>query len=331
MTFLTSCKNKQTPVSFYHWKQSLHLSDNELSLLQELNSQPLYVRVFDIDFKDKSQEPAFLSALTVTDEMLPDIEIIPCIYITNRSFRNVDYISVDSLAHQTSKMLNRVLHQNKITQCNELQIDCDWSGETRSYFFTYLKQLRKYLPSDYLLSSTIRLHQFKYPGRTGVPPVDKGSLMVYNMGDFANKEAPNSIYDLNILKQYLQGTKSYPLPLDIAMPAFNWALVFRFGKAMKIIHQVEISKLDSENERFKKMDQNRFVVLISGYFQGLYLYKGDELRVDAVSSADIEKGLQMFKKYTDVNPKRILFYHLNKNLTQQYTYDDFKKFSAVFN
>ncbi len=318
-------------MSFYHWKQSLHLSYNERGLLQQLNNQPLYVRVFDIDFKDKSQEPAFLSALTVADDKLPDVEIIPCIYITNRSFRNVDYILVDSLAHLTSERLSRVLEQNNITGCNELQIDCDWSGETRSYFFAYLKQLHQYLPSGYLLSSTIRLHQFKYPGRTGVPPVDKGSLMVYNMGDFANKEAPNSIYDLNILKQYLQGTNSYPLPLDIAMPAFNWALVFRFGKAMKIIHQVDISKLISDTERFAKLDRNGFKVLKNGYFQGLYLYKGDELRVEAVSATDIEAGLQMFKTYTDVNPERILFYHLNKNLTQQYTYDDFKKFSAVFN
>ncbi len=45
------------------------------------------------------------------------------------------------------------------------------------------------------LSSTIRLHQIKYRERTGVPPVERGMLMFYNMGQFSADPEARAIFD----------------------------------------------------------------------------------------------------------------------------------------
>ncbi len=77
-------------------------------------------------------------------------------------------------------------------KCRALQIDCDWTTKTAPKYFYFLQQIREKLDAHEdggtfaslaMLSATIRLHQVKYPEKSGMPPVDKGVLMFYNMGE----------------------------------------------------------------------------------------------------------------------------------------------------
>ncbi|TAJ15016.1 hypothetical protein DMA11_03565 [Marinilabiliaceae bacterium JC017] len=328
---LNGCQKVPTETAFYHWEQTVDLQEPELTLLEQVKATNLYLRIFDIDYKDKSKAPAFLSLVNVKQIPPAEYNLIPCIFITNRSFKGVNYPLTDSLARRTASQIRHLQKKNKLSFGDEIQIDCDWTPSTRNYYFAFLKYLRDYLPEFTTLSATIRLHQYKYPKKTGVPPIDKGSLMLYNMGNFEKPDAKNAIYDNAILKQYLSKTQQYPLHLDIAMPVFNWALVFRFGKAVKIIHNPRITDLKENKDFFAHQEDNRYKVLHNGYWQGLYLYKGDILRLDQVKAEDIEKGLELVKKQSNIEPQRIIYYHLFEEITEIYSYENFKKFSTVFN
>ncbi|MCY1636655.1 hypothetical protein [Marinifilum sp. D737] len=331
MALFVGCNKKKITSSFYHWEQMLDLQADEVQLLSDLHVTELYVRIFDLDYKDKSKAPAFLSSIHVKSKLPEKTSIIPCIFITNRSFKNIDFVMVDSLAHRTAARIKYIENTQDIAFGDEIQIDCDWTPGTRAHYFAYLKQLKKYLPQFGTISATIRLHQFKYPNKTGIPPVDKGSLMVYNMGDFEDSEASNAIYSNDILKQYLKVKAPYPLHLDVAMPTFSWALVFRFGKAVKIIHHPDIENLNSAKEHFTKLSQNKYKINKNGYWQGLYLYEGDVLRVDRIDAKEIEEGLKLIRNNEYLNPDKVIYYHLFNNIKQLYTDEDFKSFNAVIN
>lgn len=331
LLFLTSCNKKKITSSFYHWEQTVDLQAEELQLLNNLQVKDLYVRIFDIDFKDKTKAPAFLSNVHVKSNLPESTNVIPCIFITNRSFRNIDLVMADSLARRTADHIRYIAKKQNLRFGDEIQIDCDWTQSTRLYYFSYLKQLKKYLPQFGEMSATIRLHQFKYPDKTGVPPVDKGSLMVYNMGDFEDSEAANAIYSIDILKQYLRVKAAYPIHLDIAMPTFSWALVFRFGKAVKIVHHPNIAELNESEDQFVKVGKNKYKLKKNCYWQGLYLYEGDVLRVDRIDAAEIEKGLKLIRDNDYLMPERVIYYHLFDNIKQLYTDEDFKNFTAAVN
>ncbi len=331
LLLLSACNKKELSTSFYHWEQTFDLHKDEIQLLNNLKVKEIYVRIFDIDYKDKSKEPVFLSNINVKNKLPGGRTIIPCIFITNRTFKNINLVAVDSLAQKTALHINNITKTQGLTWGDEIQLDCDWTPRTHLYYFAYLKQLKQYLPQFSTFSATIRLHQFKYPQKTGIPPVDKGSLMVYNMGDFEDQEEANAIYSIDILKQYLNVNQPYPIHLDIAMPTFSWVLVFRFGKAVKIIHHPNTSELNELQEQFLKLENNKYKAIKNGYWQGMYIYKGDVLRVDRVEAKDIKTGLKLICNNVMINPDKVIYYHLFENIKQLYTYEEFKSFCAVIN
>ncbi len=327
-----SCNNHQkVETSFYHWEHALDLDSCENELLQSLEVKHLYIRIFDVDFNDKSKPPRFLSPLKVKNKSFLHQKLIPCIYITNRSFVGISKKQAEQLALQTARFVKKIIEVNQLDFSDEIQIDCDWTLSTRVNYFHYLQKIKEHLVQYNQISATIRLHQYKYPMKTGVPPVDKGSLMAYNMGDFEDVNEKNAIYNNDILKQYLSIKNKYPIHLDVAMPVFSWALIFRFGKAMKIVNQPNLYELESNTDRFEKIKKDKFKVNENGYWGGLFLYEGDIIRVDKVDVEEIKKGLEMISAHGMISPDRIIYYQLYDHINQDYSNEDFKEFSAVFN
>jgi hypothetical protein len=72
----------------------------------------------------------------------------------------------------------------------------------------------------------------KYRERTGVPPVDRGMLMFYNMGRFSADPEARAIFDLESARRYLARISSYPLPLDLALPMWSWTVAPRSLRRM---------------------------------------------------------------------------------------------------
>ena len=83
-------------------------------------------------------------------------------------------------------------------------MDCDWTASSREGYFRALREL-----SDSLhrrgesLHATLRLHQYRSPRATGIPPADRLTLMAYNMGPVTAAPGRLSVLDLPELRRWL--------------------------------------------------------------------------------------------------------------------------------
>lgn len=277
--FVQTKKNEPLTISFYSWENSFDKKDI---------NEKLYIKVLDIAYSTK------LEIVTTNLKTTPK-DFIPVIYITNETMKNVDYSLVSNAILKTLKNLN----------FNEVQIDCDWSDSSQSNYFKLLEDLKTKLNKP--LSATIRLHQIKYYVKTGVPPVDYGVLMYYNMSDITNINTKNSILDNDIAKKYHYNFDNYKLKLKLALPLYSQAIQFRENKALSIFEGVERSDFDSN---FIEISPNLYKVLNSTYFKGRYIYKDDIFRFEDVKKEDLKIALDDFMNLTKNRFDEIIFYTL---------------------
>jgi hypothetical protein len=149
------------------------------------------------------------------------------------------------------------------------------------------------------------LHQIKYASKTGVPPVDNGVLMYYNMSDFNSLDTKNYILDLDVAKKYHYNFDSYPLELDLALPLYNQATIIRFSKVVGAIEGVSRDEIIEAN--FTYISDNIYLVTKEHYLGGKLLYAGDKVRFDGVSISLLKEVVSALKPIMK-KPKKIIFF-----------------------
>jgi hypothetical protein len=281
-TLYYSTNKINTQYNFYHWKQNYKVTDK---------NEPKYIKVLDIayDNKIKIHLTKFIKK--------PKHKVVPVIYIDNPVFK-----------HSNGKIFAKKVFLTLEKQAkntfnyNEIQVDCDWTDSTKKSYFSFLRELKKLSQKE--LSSTIRLHQVKYYKKTGVPPVNKGVLMYYNMSNFKDLATKNYILDLKLAKKYHYNFQTYPLKLNLALPLYAQATIIRFESVVGIMEGIRKKDL---NENFKALKDHHYKVVKTHYFKKRLLYKEDILRIDEVSQSMLEQAI---KKLSDVmtQPKEIIFY-----------------------
>lgn len=326
---LSACRQKTEPLpAFYHWQTQLALDAGQEARLEHLGVKRLYAKFFDVDWDAGRQQLVPKAQIKIDSNHLGGLEeLVPCIYITNRSFLEATEEQIGQLSVQVFQKLNQLKEQLPVRiQIRELQIDCDWSGRTRSAFFDFLTEVRTQIePLDWQLSATIRLHQVADPQGTGVPPVDQGMLMFYNMGTLSSWGEHNSILNLEAALPYLSGRrKDYPLPLDLALPVFNWGVLFRDGSFTRLLNNLDTIQL-SDSVRFEKLAPYRFRVRKNTYLQGSYIYQDDLIRIETVHPAQLAASRKMLAPYLK-SADYISFYHLDASALKQIPYADLEAF-----
>ena len=347
--FLPGCKDGQPRLvipAFYHWQTNLKLSEAERLYLDSLHVKKLYVKFFDVDWNVASGQPVPLAQVQIDFNHLPGLQIIPTIFITNRTLLNLPMPDVDSLAGRIFQKIQdiaiplaskRESHGNEL-RITEVQFDCDWTEQTKEKYFRLLEIFKKKISAGYSylsphtshLSATIRLHQVRFFEKTGVPPVDKGMLMFYNMGQVDEWATGNSILDPGLAKQYLSDGKlrSYPLELDVALPLFQWGVLFRDGRLVKLINGLSERELN-DTSRFIKLAPNRFEVRKSTYLQGYYLYEGDRLRLEGVTPKLLEEAAVLlgnwFGKPNSQPELNVAFYHMDQHIFKSFPHEQLEK------
>ncbi|MCT4613931.1 MAG: hypothetical protein N4A49_03535 [Marinifilaceae bacterium] len=324
-----SCKKKkEANISFYNWKQKAEISQEKIDFLDSLDVKESFVRFFDIDIKEDIYNFRPKSVVEI-DTSFRNLNINPCIYITNRSLYHLKTTDIPQLATNIIEKIYRIKKKYNLKKIKQVQIDCDWSLKTRYSYFKLLKEIKSQLKPNTILSATIRLHQIKYPKKTGIPPVDKGALMVYNMGDIHNINSKNSIFDINILKRYIGNLDKYKLKLDIAFPIFSWAVVYRFKKPVKILYPFNPREDDYKN-LFAKND-GYIKLLRNGYYHGVYLYKDDILKIEEIKFKELERGAKLISNKLKNKTNNIVFYNINCKTVNKKNYENFKSIANIIN
>ena len=194
----------------------------------------------------------------------------------------------------------------------EVQFDCDWSLSSKERYFAFLEHFRGLYP--YRLSATIRLHQVKYQDTTGVPPIDRGVLMYYNMGKIT-ATGSNSIYDREVAKRYLPSLRGYPLPLDLALPLFSWGVHSIAGDVNALIGGLTTAQMDTIKGVERMGETSSYLVTHQTNYLGRLWQKGDVIKVEEITPENLREMKADLIKYMKQPPKEIILYDLNKNIT----------------
>lgn len=330
--FISACQPKpQVQRAFYHWQTSLSLSPAEQKSLRVLQVSRLYTKFFDVDWDEAQGQIVPLASIQIDTAGLQDLELIPVIYITNRTWDHVESeAQLETLMQRVFAKIDALAQPLDKPNFPEIQIDCDWTASSRRIYFAFLEKLSKKLAQrECRVSATIRLHQYKYPQRTGIPPVASGTLMLYNVGDLESWEEENSIFSESAVEAYAPFPK-YPLPLDVVLPAFSWGVLFREGEMIRLLNELRIEDLLGDT-RFEQIAPQRFRVQKSTYLNGHYLYQGDLLRIETCGYAELLAAARFARKHLPVSGLHwVAIYHWHPRLKKVLSEDELEDAFAVF-
>lgn len=287
---------------------------------------------------------------------------MPVVFITNETFKNLNVPQSKELAHHVHNkltgMLSSLLNQDagyflddgywqqnpflmrskdfrehprydslisaRMKSVKEVQFDCDWTESTRDKYFAFLEECNR-LFEEKLVSSTIRLYQYKYPEKAGIPPVKRGMLMCYNAGDVRDPKGGNSIFELDEVMKYLEDGE-YKLPLDYALPIFEWVLLYQNGEIKQILPYSFLSDygilLDGDYPNFKVNTDFTF----GDRANSILIRKGDNIRVESPDKGEVIKLAAYLGRNKNNSDASITLYHLSHDAIQKYS----KEIEAIF-
>lgn len=325
ISMLTGCQKsqpKEIDTAFYFWKSNFQLLENEKFTLKENGVNKLYIKFFDISWNEGKQTFQKDAPIRFSEKLPDSCQMIPVVFITNQTLKNIPKNELDSLANFILKGISKL--SPKVYQ--EIQIDCDWTLSTKQKYFSLLKTLKK---SGLYLSATIRLHQVKFYEKTGIPPVERGMLMCYNMSNWRSPITLNSIYSPKLLKQYTERLAQYPLPLDVVMPIFHWTVVFRNNRFLYFVNNLSAKTL-SDNENFVQIaDKQQFTVKKDAQFQGISIRKGDIFRCEDAPFDDILKGSRNILEKISNQKLTFALYHLDSQSISYYSHEQINELLHV--
>lgn len=309
-------------ISFYYWKTVFALNAYEQSAIQQQGVTRLFTRFFDVDIPPGDSLARPISALQWTEAPPPTCTIVPVVYIKNRVFEQTDSIAIPNLCAQIAQLVAQIAAAQDLS-INNLQFDCDWTDSTRDRFFYFLQQYRQHFP--HRISATIRLHQIKYAQRTGVPPVDEGVLMFYNMGTI-KPTGSNSIYNTPDAARYVAALPHYPLELSLALPIFSWAIQSRNDKVVQLLNKTYLADFTADTNFAHLGGAPALFEAKRALFKGGYYFKaGDRIKVEHISPTDLQDMTQLLGKHLDHRPPTIIFYDLDSLNLIQYDHSIFKQ------
>ncbi len=300
-------QRRELPNAIYHWKTDAVLSEKEDSLLSRAGIERIYLRYFDVDFVQVADkmEAAPVAVIREVGQTLKSLDIVPVVFVTPRVLK--DRAAVPAIADKISDLIKQISQHHFAHVPEQIQLDCDWTESTRAAFFDLVEHLKR----DYEVSVTLRLHQLKYAESSGVPPVDRASLMLYNVGALSDF-SENSILTADVVSQYISSGQTYPLSLDLALPVFSQTVIKNNNKRHRLLRGDHSAELAKDPDTFRQIATDEFEVLRDTLYNGFYLYRNYRLKVEAFDLEEIEQSLDVISA-SRLDIRSRIYYHLDED------------------
>ena len=281
----------------YHWKTVLDPNNYEMNFMKKHHVKRIYVKFFDVSTDNLYNGQGMLPVPIATTIFNGSpkkianyhIEIVPVVFVTVEALRLGKPLF---LCEKIIKRVDDMCRTNRI-EYHEIQLDCDWTRETKPLFYTLCQEVKQQLHNNKKgLSATIRLHQL----RDTLPDIDYGVLMLYNTESLGNSKVKNSILSSKVVKDYMRHAKS-DKHLDFAYPTYEWSLWFKGNKFMGIIPPGKDTTVEG-SIRHEQSDYNEIMetkrVLKSdikdiAYLSSTIIYHLDSANLSKYSDDEIEK------------------------------------------
>ena len=315
LIILFSCSQEKThPYTFYYWKTNLALQPTEKTALDKATTSYIYVRFFDVDKIGEKFQP--VAVITKDESFKTHKKIVPVIFITNRTFLNIEKEEITFLSKSISDLIEKKKAEYHINSNNEIQIDCDWTAGTKDDYFQFLKELKKISGKE--ITSTLRLHQVRDKNIMGVPPVPKVYLMCYSTSSPLENSDKNSILDLQLLKNYLSNLQNFPINnISVALPIYSWGIVTNHAGKHKLINA--LTQKDLERPEFMKISENEIEIIKDGFYFGNYLNKGFKIKTEEISDKQLGEVMRFLDK--KLNSFDIIYYQLDQKFIENQKFD----------
>lgn len=323
------CSNKVENVqkSFYYWKNdSWSFSEKEKSIVKDLKVKKLYIKFFEIDHNEVFGDfPIAKTSLHIYEQ--DSLTIVPTVYIKNEVFKLTNKKNLDTLADNINFLINKYAKDKfgRTNPISEFQMDCDWTLKTKDNYFYFLKKLKEISKKE--ISCTLRLYPYKYPEKMGIPPVERATLMCYNLVNPLENYSKNSILDINELELYLNKKRKYPLHLDIALPTYSWMQVYHNNKFSKLIYTDHKEILKS----LKEIKPMWYEVKEDQVTDNFYLRVGDKIKFENITPEKINKAIEVIKKNVVFDARTtITLFHLDEEQLSNYSNEELSGFYTNF-
>ena len=314
--FLSSCSKtgSRDSYEFYHWKSKAKMTPGIKEAVSHCNTKKVYLRFFDV-VKEPREGIYPEYTLLELDDDFKEFEIIPVVFIANECLRS--YSNADWLAEKINDLVNEMCAYHGITT-TEIQLDCDWTSSTKKKFFKVVELLKK----QFKVGVTIRLHQIKYPESTGVPPANKGVLMLYNVGELKDVEK-NYILESSTVSAYITENSTYELPLDLALPLYNQAVILydensRVKQKVKLVNNPDL-ELISDTSMFSADNSLCYTAKKDTVFNDFQINKGTKIKIEKSEHDEIFKSLKILNS-SPLKFEEVIFYHLDDSTLQRSEY-----------
>jgi hypothetical protein len=307
----------------YYWKSDVYqISEEEAMKLDSLMIDRIYVKYFEV------HQDSFMGVIPVSkcnthfwnlgDNINFKPEIIPVIFVKNEIFKDMKNPEIDSLASNivflTTQMFQRNVNEHSYLPLHEIQIDCDWTLTSKDKYFRLLKKIKSI--SNKNVSCTLRLYPYKYSKKMGIPPVDRATLMCYNLINPLDYPQKNSILDIELLKDYLNKKNSYSIPLDVALPIFQWTIWYHNNHFEGLIN----TTINPNSENLRAIKPMWYEVINDFEVNNYLIRKGDQLKIEKVDAKTLEDALKLLnQKQIIQNNSTITLFHLDTQLLKNYS------------
>ncbi len=310
--FLFSCKNEhkieQVERAFYYWKSDpWSFSEGEDSIRKKVEATKIYIKFFEVDYHEEmGNYPVSKTRMSIYGDA--QFNYVPTVYIKNSVFLHSDKENLDILADNVNFLIRKYCKERfeNLPEPTEFQMDCDWTLKSKDNYFYFLKKLKSI--SKKQISCTLRLYPYKYRTKMGIPPVDKATLMCYNLMNPLENQNKNSILDLDELEDYLNVDAKYPIHLDVALPLYSWMQVYQNERFSEVIY--------SDNKKIKSVLKEVkplwFDVTKDTVIGELYLRVGDKVKFEEINVKKIKGAIKILKENIDFDSNTtVSFFHLD--------------------
>lgn len=325
---LVSCHKKRVVhTSFYYWKTTYEQNKTEMQYFNSLHCKKLYLRIMDVDNSDNGPVP--VSPVNFKNPLPDSVQVIPVVFIVNKVLINQTHKQLDALASKIVYYVNGKIKQSGIALFNELQIDCDWTRTTRDNYFYLLERIKSNTKfKNKQLSATLRLHQLKNQKSSGIPPVNRVMLMCYNMGNLRKYGKQNSILEQSELEKYMSNNLTeYVMPVDIGLPLFSWAVVFRQKQFVGIAKRLNGDSFNNESF-YQTMDNHLYK--LKQDLPALGLKRGDDIRWESITAEQLKTTASYIRKHIESDTVNVIYFHLNEPTIKHYNYETLEETAALF-
>ncbi len=336
--FLTCCCHKSKrdldiERAFYYWKNQYSYSDSAFYHAKNSGVKKIYIKYFEVDYSDAKGNFPYekIGDYNSFFRELDDVAIVPTIFIKNEIFKFNEEKDLDKLAENIVFLIDKRNGSFKSENSNihiseEIQVDCDWTKSTKEKYFYLLKSIKK--RSKTKISCTLRLYPYKYRDIMGVPPVDRATLMCYNLIKPLSDKHKNSILDTEELKKYLDLKRKYPLPLDIALPVYSWSQLYHNEHFVKLI---DIGSRELESFCVKKEPMWYEVHKDTSMNWNDYYRVGDKIKCEEVAAKDIKKAISIIQKNVVLDKSAtIVLFDLSESVFKNYSHEEINSFYSAF-